>query len=292
MLKEIIANNFTLSFEVVPPRNGEVLKPVIELLRFLKGKADFVSVTESPMGSLRAGTIALSHFANSLGLPAAAHVICLGKTQQMIENQLLELHYLGIRQLLALRGDYPVNTEVVVKPECCTIKLIEQIKRLNHGLYLKRGKNSEFRKGLPTEFFVFVAGHPEWQVEKELRHMKAKQDAGADAIITQMCFSEYGYAKYLRQLRGSGITLPVVAGIRPVTSTDQLIRYKDMFKVEIPPDLLTKLKRMDKESAREYGLTIAVRFYKAVKSLGYAGAHFFCFNDKELISELLNKLDK
>src|SRR3989338_305897 len=190
LLKE---KKFTVSVELVPPRNGEGKDEILNKIENLKGKVDFVSVTKGAGGSLRGGTLPISVFAKEHGIIPISHFVCRERTSAEIENDLIDMYYFDINNILALRGDPPAGAkdEVWDGDYEYAYLLVNQLKRLNHGKYLPR-KNvdtEDSRPGIKTDFCIIVAGHPEDPVEKEIEHLKAKIEAGAEVIITQMIFS-------------------------------------------------------------------------------------------------------
>src|SRR3989338_4283864 len=186
-ITEILKNKkFTLSVELVPPRNGTSYDEIFNKLEQLKGKVDFVSVTKGAGGSLRGGTLPISYFAqNKYGINTIAHFVCRERTKYEIENDLMDLYYFGIRNILALRGDPPAGhkEEEWDGDYKYAYLLVKQIKEMNKGLYLPRVNiDKGSREGSKTDFCIIAAGHPEDPIKEEIEHIKAKVEAGAELI--------------------------------------------------------------------------------------------------------------
>ncbi|MCK5282847.1 MAG: methylenetetrahydrofolate reductase [Nanoarchaeota archaeon] len=286
ILKE---KDFTISVELVPPRNGADFEEIFRNISDIKDKVDFVSVTKGAGGSLRGGTLPISYFSQEkFGINSIAHFVCRERTKQEIENDLIDLCYFDIRNILALRGDPPAGSSEEWNGDYKYASLlVNQINDLNNGKYLPRiGMDEEFKEGVNTDFCVLVAGHPEDPIEDEIEHMKAKIDAGADVIITQMIFSFDDYKNYVEALRKNGIKLPVIPGIRPLISIKQADSVEKFFKLKV----CDELKKGLKEKGREFGLDYFADMVKKLKEYGAPGVHLFVLNDVGLVGELYKRI--
>jgi len=283
ILKE---KKFTLSVELVPPRNGEGKEEILKKIKSLKGKVDFVSITKGAGGSLRGGTSPIAVFAKENGIIPIAHFVCRERTKAEIENDIIDLYYFDINNILALRGDPPAGAkdEAWDGDYKYAYLLVKQIADLNKGIYLPR-KNIDkgTRQGVKTDFCIIVAGHPEDPIEEEIKHMKSKVDAGAEAIITQMVFSFEEYKNYVESLNEHGIDLPVIPGIRPLTSLKQAESVEKFFKLNIPDTLKKGLKGPE---AHKFGIGYTVDMIQKLKDCGAPGAHLFVLDDIGLVDEL------
>ncbi|MFH1408894.1 MAG: methylenetetrahydrofolate reductase [Nanoarchaeota archaeon] len=279
---------FTLSLEIVPPRNGVDHEAVLSKLEPLKGKIDFVSVTKGAGGSLRGGSLPMAFYAGQrLGCPVVAHVVCREKTRYELENDLIDYHCFGIKDILALRGDPPAGSPEEWKGDYAyAYLLIEQIKSMNQGHYLPREIEHGQRNGSKTDFSILAAGHPEDPILTEIEHVKKKAEAGAELIITQMVFSFENYRSYVESLREAGITLPVIAGLRPLISLEQAESAERFFKIPVGDVLKDGLRHQGKE----FGISYSVDFIKKLKAYGAPGAHLFVLNDAEIVLEILARL--
>ena len=286
---------FTLSVELVPPRNGTSYDEIFRILGQLKGKVDFVSVTKGAGGSLRGGTLPISYFAQTkYGINTIAHFVCRERTKYEIENDLMDLYYFGINNILALRGDPPVGhkNEEWDGDYKYAYLLVKQIKDMNNGIYLPRVNIDQgSRKGAKTDFCIIVAGHPEDPTKEEIEHIKVKVNAGAELIITQMIFSFEEYKEYVGNLRKNGINLPVIPGLRPLISYKQAESVKDFFNLEVADELIKGLKEAKTDGeAREFGIAYTADMIKKLKEYGAPGVHLFILNEIELVEGLLKKI--
>lgn len=289
ILKE---KDFTISVELVPPRNGEGKNEMLNKINFLQNKVDFVSITKGAGGSLRGGTLPISAFAKDKGLAPIAHFVCRERTQAEIENDLIDLYYLDIHNILALRGDPPAGAkeEAWDGDYIYAYKLVKQISELNNGHYLPRKNidSGEFREGVKTNFCICVAGHPEDPIEEEIEHIKAKVEAGANVIITQMVWSFEEYDKYVKSLRENGIDLPVIPGVRPLTHIKQANSIEKFFNLPVNEELKAGLKDKSDEEAEEFGLQYTADMIKKLKEAKAPGIHLFVLNDVDMVDKLLS----
>lgn len=293
LLKE---KDFLISAEIVTPRNGEDVTELFNFIGQLSQKVDFVSVTKGAGGSLRGGTVPITYLSQAQhNHNVISHFVCREHNKQQIENELTDLHYFGIKNILALRGDAPVGAkeEEWSGDYKYAYLLVQQIKKMNSGLYLPTPTMKvEQREGLPTDFCILVAGHPEDPIEEEIEHLRCKIEAGADVIITQMIFSFEEYQRYVEGIRAAGINLPVIAGVRPLTDFSQADSVERFFGIKVNPVLIQKLKELedDKERSREYGLNYTAEMIRKLKEFGCPGAHLFVLFDRTLVDELLEKI--
>ncbi len=292
ILKE---KKFTLSVELVPPRNGEGKKDILSKIKRLKGKVDFVSITKGAGGSLRGGTLPISVFAKECGIVPLAHFVCRERTKAEIENDLIDMYYFDINNILALRGDPPAGAkdEEWEGEYRYAYLLTKQISELNKGRYLPR-KNideGEFRDGVKTDFCIIVAGHPEDPIKEEVKHIKAKVNSGAEVIITQMIFSFEDYKDYVENLRRNNIKLPVIPGIRPLIGLKPAESVEKFFGSKVNDELKKGLKEAsnDKE-AYEFGINYTSKMIKKLEDYGAPGVHLFVLNDVELVEELIGRI--
>ncbi len=285
---------FTVSVELIPPRNGTAYEKIFDKLERLKGKVDFVSVTKGAGGSLRGGTLPISHFAQSkFGINTLAHYVCREHTKYEAENELMDYYYLGIKNILALRGDPPAGQKGNWDGDYkYAYLLVKQIKDMNNGNYLPRiNVDESTRKGLKTDFCTIVAGHPEDPIKEELDHIKAKVDAGADVIITQMIFSFEEYKNYVEKLRENGIKLPVIPGIRPLISLKQAESVESFFGLKVNDDLKKGFKGASNEKeAYKFGINYTTDMIKQLRDYGAPGVHLFVLNDVDIVEELLKRI--
>lgn len=291
ILKE---KEFTLSVELVPPRNGEGKEDILLKIKRLKGKVDFVSITKGAGGSLRGGTLPISVFAKENGITPLAHFVCRERTKAEIENDLIDMYYFDINNILALRGDPPTGAkdEKWDGDYKYAYLLVKQISNLNKGKYLPRKgfDKGEFKEGVKTDFCVIVAGHPEDPIKEEIKHIKKKIDAGAEVIITQMIFSFEEYKRYAENLRKNNIKLPIIAGIRPIINLKQAESIENFFKLHVCDKLKKGLKNKTDKEAYEFGINYTVDMIKKLKDYGAPGVHLFVLNDVDIVEEIWRRL--
>lgn len=292
MTKKIIEilkeKDFTVSVELVPPRNGTDPENIFKNVAQLKDMIDFVSVTKGAGGSLRGGTLPVSYFTQEkFGINAIAHFVCREHTKQEIENDLIDLHYFNIKNILALRGDPPAGAKEEWNGDYeYAYILVKQINDLNNGRYLARlPEEGQFRTGIKTDFCILAAGHPEEPIEKEIEHIKQKINSGAEVIITQMIFSFEEYVKYVKSLKKAGIDIPVLAGLRPLKTIQQAESAENFFHIPIPASLKKGIAKKGKEFCIEY----FTDFIYKLRKFKAPGAHFFILNDVDIVKELLRK---
>jgi len=287
LLKE---KKFLISLELVPPRNGIDHQKLYDKISQLKGLVDFISITKGAGGSLRGGSLPVSYFAQQkFGITVLSHFVCRERTKYQLENELVDLHNFGIRNLLVLRGDPPSGSKDGWDGDYMyAYLLVNQISDMNNGLYLPRSTDEDRKQGLKTDFCMVIAGHPEDPLWQEARHMKAKVDAGAEVIITQMIFSFEDYKAYVEGLRSAGIDVPVIPGIRPLISIEQAESTETFFKIKIDDGLKHGLKK----HGRKFGIKYFSDMIKKLKDYKAPGVHLFTLNDVEIVEELMNCVKK
>ena len=278
---------FTFSVELVPPRNGSSPDEIFNQIERLKDDVDFVSVTKGAGGSLRGGSLPITYFCQEkYNLNTIAHFVCRERTKQEIENELMDLYYFKIKNVLALRGDPPAGTCEEWDGDCkYAYKLVKLIKNLNNGEYFGVG-DEKSREGFKTDFCILVAGHPEDPIEEEIEHLKIKMQEGAEVIITQMVFSFDKYKNYVEALRKAGIKLPVIPGIRPVTSYKQAVSVEKFFNVPVNDELKNGLKK----NGKDFGLKYFSDMIKELKEYKAPGVHLFILNDTDTGIELIKSV--
>jgi methylenetetrahydrofolate reductase (NADPH) len=242
----------------------------------------FVSMTYGAGGSTRSKTVALvSKIKNEIGLEAVAHLTCIGHTQEELASVLAELQSSGIENVLALRGDPPQGQTTFVPTRG----------GFAHATELVRFIKTKF------QFCVGVAGYPEKHIEspsmeEDLRHLEEKVRAGGDVIVTQLFFDNADYFSFVAALRQRGITTPVIAGIMPITDTEQIKRFARMCGATLPTSLLKKLEAAagDKERMAEIGVEHAFDQCRELLGRGAPGLHFYTLNKSHSTQKIFMKL--
>lgn len=288
-------NRFTVSAEVIPPRNGAEQVRILEQIQALiRSGCQFLSVTKGAGGSLRGGSLPIAYaIKEQFNVPCIAHFTCRDLTPQDVENQLMDHHYFGIRNILALRGDPPQDQPDWRPKEGSypyAYQLIEQIEKLNDGKYLSRPTDNATETER-TQFCIGAAAYPEHPDERErLEFFRLKVRAGAEYGITQMLFDPEAYARFLDLCGKNGVDVPVLPGTRILKSRAQALRMTKRFEVGISDELFRALPEDDKTSDPEHVTDVFLKFTEKLKSLGAPGLHLFVLSDTELCCSLLKKL--
>lgn len=262
-----------ISLEILPPTKGKSIDSIFSLLDpFVEFKPSFVNVTyhraeqiykKRVDGSFerveirkRPGTVGIcAAIMNRYRLDAVPHLICGGFSNEETENALIDLHYLGVKNVLALRGDAASNEKFFQHHPMghkYAGELVKQIINLNEGKYIEE----EIIEGVKTDFCIGVAGYPEKHfespnLETDILHLKEKINLGADYITTQMFFNNQHYYNFIEGCKAQGITAPIIPGLKPITGKRQLSVIPSIFNVEIPIELSKELQQAKNEAACE-----------------------------------------
>src|SRR5699024_5768384 len=253
------------SFEVLPPKRGNNINQLYQILDpLMEFQPPFIDVTyhqedysykkvanglfEKVAIRRRPGTVGIcSAIKHKYKVEAIPHLICGGFSKCETEGALIDLNFLGIHNLLALRGDPRKYEKKFMPKEDChrfAIDLVRQIAEMNHGKHLDVGVVND----LKTDFCVGVAGYPEKHIEAsryedDLLNLKAKVDAGADYIVTQMFFDNRCFFKFVDDCGKIGIDVPIIPGIKPLTKASQLKSLPTYFYLNFPNDLVKEVKK-------------------------------------------------
>lgn len=299
-------SEFALSAEVIPPRNGAEQDQILtQIEKLVDHGAEFLSVTKGAGGSLRGGSLPIVHaIKENFGVPCVAHFTCRDLTPHEVENQLIDHHYFGIRNILALRGD-PPQGQPDWKPKegsyQYAYQLIQQIKNLNSGRYLDRAddpKSSAKKSSDKTDFCIGAAVYPEHPNEKErFEFFKLKVENGAEYGITQMIFDADAYGRFLELTHKKNIKVPIIPGSRVLKSSDQGRRMAQRFEVSLPKSLAQKLPtdeqlKKDPKGSLEKSLNAFSEFTLRLKALGAPGLHVFVLSDTDISCQLIDRLAK
>ena len=304
ILEIIESKSRTLSAEIIPPRNGAETDVILRQIERLKEvPVDFISVTKGAGGSLRGGTLPIAQMIKSrFDICAIAHFTCRDYTIEEIENNLMDHHYFGIGNILALRGDPPDGSPDHFKPapnrHTYAWQLVDQIKHLNEGQYIVRQGFDKAatakRKATPTDFSIGVAAHPEHLPHADaVSFLKEKVKHGAEWAISQMIFESAPYAKYLDSLAKEGVNIPIIPGLRIITQAATAERMKKKFGLNIPISLISTLEKFpSKEDGKKIGLEFSLKLSEELLQAGAPGIHVFVMNDENTAAELLLRLKK
>ena len=276
---------FTLSAEIIPPRNGAEQSKVLGQIQTLIGSgAQFLAVTKGAGGSLRGGSLPIAQvIKEQFKIPCIAHFTCRDLTPEEVENHLMDHHYFGIRNILALRGDPPDGQKTwTPRPGGYNYayQLIEQIHALNQGKYLARPGGPTPDSQEKTDFCIGAAAYPEHPDEKErIEFFKTKVLKGAEYGITDMIFDPEIYAKFLNLCIKNKVQVPILPGTRLLKSKPQADRMAAKFKVSIPHATYTSLPDEDGPDNVQRRVEIFLSTVDRFRSLGAPGVHLYVIAD-------------
>ncbi|MCH8554530.1 MAG: methylenetetrahydrofolate reductase [NAD(P)H] [Schleiferiaceae bacterium] len=300
------AKETLFSFEILPPLKGQTIQTIFENIDpLMEFKPPFIDVTyhreevvykRMPNGYLeektirkRPGTVGIcAAIMNRYKIDAVPHLLCGGFTKEDTENVLIDLDFLGIDNILALRGDSMKN-ETYFVPEVngnnYALDLVEQIVNLNQGKYL----DEELQNQTATNFCIGVAGYPEKHFEApslntDIQQLKAKVDAGADYIVTQLFFDNNKYFEFVEKCKQSGINVPIIPGLKPLAGKKQLSLLPHRFHVDIPDDLVAAVIHCkDNEAVKQVGIEWCVQQSKELIASGVPCLHYYSMGKSENI---------
>ena len=301
------------SFEVLPPLKGESLGEMIQNIEPLMAfnpafvdvtyhREDYILKPQSDGSFIkkstkkRPGTVAIcAALMNRFNLDAVPHLICGGFTKEETENALIELHYLGIDNVLALRGDNLKN-EVRFQPEergnAGALELITQIKAMNDGHYL----DAEQQDTHATQFCIGAAGYPEKHQDApnkawDLAYLKQKVDAGAEYIVTQMFFDNAKYFTFVEECRNAGIHVPIIPGLKPLATLPQLHTLPNLFHLDIPQALAAEVAQCKNNAAvKALGIAWCVAQCQELMQAGVPILHFYTMSKSETTLAVLKQI--
>ncbi len=307
------AKDTLISFEILPPLKGKSINSIYEHLDpLMEFKPSWINVTyhrsegmfkRKADGSFekveirkRPGTVGIcAAIMNHYKVDAIPHIICGGFTKRETEDALIDLDFLGIDNVLVLRGDAPKN-EAFFEPEpgghSYASDLLKQVVDLNNGLYL----DEDILNGVKTKFCIGVAGYPEKHFEApnldiDLQRLKDKVDAGASFIMTQMFFDNSKFADFVKRCRNIGIDVPIIPGLKPITSRKQLATLPRIFHVDIPSDLSNEiLKCKTDQETEQVGVEWLVQQSKELKAMGVPCLHYYTLGKWKTIWNVVKEL--
>jgi methylenetetrahydrofolate reductase (NADPH) len=302
-----------VSFEVLPPLKGKTIQSLYDHMDpLMEFKPPFINVTYHRSESMfkkradgsfdkvevrkRPGTVGIcAAIRNHYNVDAVPHLICGGFTKQETENALIDLSFLGIDNVLVLRGDAEKNEPSFVPTpggHSYSTELLQQVVNLNHGIYLEE----DILNGGHTKFCIGVAGYPEKHFEApnleiDIQRMKEKVEIGADFIMTQMFFDNQKYFDYVKALRAAGINIPVIPGLKPLTTKKQLSTLPRIFHVDLPTELsLEVMKCKTDAEVEKVGEEWLVKQSKELKEFGVPILHYYTLGKPKLIRSVVEKV--
>jgi methylenetetrahydrofolate reductase (NADPH) len=302
-----------VSFEILPPLKGQDIQSIFNNIDpLIEFKPPFIDVTyhreeyvykELENGLLkkqvvkkRPGTVGIcAAIQNKYGVDAIPHILCGGFTKEDTENFLIDLGFLGIDNVMALRGD-AVKSETYFTPEKeghqYANELVSQIKDMNHGIYLEE----ELLNSSKTNFCIGVSGYPEKHLEapsmdSDIHFLKKKIKDGANYIVTQMFFDNQKFFKFVDKCRAEGITVPIIPGLKPLATKKQLNLIPHRFNVDLPDNLIMEVvKCKDNNAVREVGVAWCIEQSKELLKYGVPFLHYYSMGKSSNIYQIASKV--
>lgn len=306
------AKETIFSLEILPPLKGKSIQSIYEGIDpLMEFKPPFVNVTyhreeyiykEREKGLLekiairkRPGTVGIcAAIMNKYQVDAVPHLICGGFSKEETENALIDLQFLGIDNVLALRGD-SIKTESNFRPEpdghSYAVDLVKQIKGMNEGNYIMDDIQLE-----PTDFCIGVAGYPEKHFEAmnlttDLQYLKQKVEAGAEYIVTQMFFNNQKYFDFVKACRNIGIDVPIIPGIKPIRSLNHISFLPKFFHIDYPDELSNELlKCKTNAEVEQVGIEWGIAQSKELKEAGVPGIHYYTMSNSNAVYNIAKEV--
>ncbi|WP_457616436.1 methylenetetrahydrofolate reductase [NAD(P)H] [Lutibacter sp.] len=308
------ANGKTLfSFEIVPPQKGQNIQELYNNIDpLMEFKPPFIDVTtsreehiyipkengllEQKITRMRPGTVGIcASLKHKYDVDAIPHVLCGGFTKEETEYLLVDCHYLGLDNVMALRGDAMKHEQYFKATKGghqYAVELVKQISNLNKGIYLHEIIETPYK----SDFCIGVAGYPEKHLESpslesDLRRLKEKVDAGADYVVTQMFFDNKKYFNFVENARKIGITVPIIPGIKPVAVFKHLQVLPQVFRLDLPNDLIREIEKCTtNKQVREVGVAWAIAQTKELIKAGVPVVHFYSMGKSDNIKAIASEV--
>lgn len=306
------ADKTLLSFEILPPLKGKSVQNIYDVLDpLMEFKPAFINVTYhrseyiyKKRGDERFDKVFIRKRPGTVGICAAiqfkykidsvAHIICGGFTKEETEDALIDLSYLGIDNVLLLRGDASKNErDFIPEPggHAHAVDLVKQVVSMNHGIYLEE----DSIQGYKTDFNIGVAGYPEKHfespnVKSDLKYLKQKVEAGADYIVTQMFFDNAQYFAFVDRCRAEGITVPIIPGIKPITAATQVHSIPRTFHVDIPEPLIDAIEKcQNTDAVRKAGVEWCIEQSRELVTKGVPCIHYYTMGNVEAMRSIVRE---
>ncbi|MBL7873698.1 MAG: methylenetetrahydrofolate reductase [NAD(P)H] [Cyclobacteriaceae bacterium] len=301
------------TIEILPPLKGENIKNLFDNMDpLMEFKPPFIDVTyhreeyvyrKKEAGLLekistrkRPGTVGIcAAIQNHYKVDTVPHIICGGFSKEETENALIDLHFLGVDNVLVLQGDaIKTESKFIAEPDGhrYASELLDQVVRMNKGIYL----DEELEHAAPTNYCIGVAGYPEKHfnapnLKTDLKYLKLKVDMGAEYIVTQMFFDNKKYFDFVSKCREAGINVPIIPGIKPLTGKSQLTILPKIFHIDIPEELSEEAEKCkDLASVKEVGIQWAIHQSKELIKAGVPTMHFYSMGKSDPIYRIAKEL--
>ncbi|MET2986000.1 methylenetetrahydrofolate reductase [NAD(P)H] [Aureibaculum conchae] len=294
------------SFEIIPPQKGKNIQALYNNIDpLMEFKPPFIDVTTSreeyvyidkegglldrKITRMRPGTVGIcAAIKHKYNVDTVPHVLCGGFTKEETEYLLVDCHYLGIENVMALRGD-AMKQEQYFKAcnggHSFASELVEQIQNLNAGKYLHDVIDADDK----ADFCIGVAGYPEKHLEApslqtDLKRLKQKVDTGADYVVTQMFFDNKKFFDFVDAARKSGITVPIIPGIKPIAVKRHLQLLPQVFKIDLPEELIKEVEKCkDNKAVRQVGVEWCIKQSKELLDAGVPVLHYYSMGKSDNI---------
>lgn len=304
------ANKTLFSLEILPPLKGQNINTIFNALDpLMEFKPPFVDVTyhreeyilkprkgggfDRLATRKRPGTVGIcAAIKNKYDVDPVPHIICGGFSKEETENALIDLNFLEIDNVLAIKGDAlkPAPNLVVEEREgnVYAIDLVKQIVDMNNGVYL----DDSLQNAYPTKFSIGVAGYPEKHFEApslnfDLKWLKKKIEAGAEYIVTQMFFDNQKYFEFVEKCRESGIDVPIIPGLKPLTSLRQMSLLPSKFYISLPEELVDELEKCDtNKEVAQVGKEWCIQQSKELIEFGAPVLHYYSMSRSKAILDV------
>jgi len=301
------------SFEILPPLKGEGIQSIYDGINpLMEFEPSFIDVTyhredfilkSRPDGSFdrvstrkRPGTVAIcAAIQNKFHVDAVPHIICGGFTRDDTETALIELNFLGIDNVLALRGDARKG-DLHFTPESHgnknALDLIHQVKNMNSGVYL----DEELSNAVESSFCIGAACYPEKHMDapnlqSDLRYLKRKVEAGAEFLVTQMFFDNQYYFDFVKKCRENGINVPIIPGIKPLATKKQLSVLPKIFHIDLPDALVSAVESCkNNEEVNQVGIEWAAQQCKELMEQDVPVLHFYTMGKSHQTKEICKRI--
>jgi methylenetetrahydrofolate reductase (NADPH) len=298
------------SLEILPPLKGKGIQSIYDGIDpLIEFGPSFINVTyhreefvykKREKGYLekisikkRPGTVGIcAAIVNKYRVDAIPHIICGGFTKEETENALIDLSFLGIDNVLALRGD-PIKTEAAFVAEndghSYAVDLVKQVVGLNHGEYM----DEDLQNANPTDFSIGVAGYPEKHFEapnmkNDLKYLKQKIDAGAEYIVTQLFYDNQKFKDFVAICRENGITVPIIPGIKPLSTKKQILSLPKFFHIDLPDELVDAIENApDADAVKQVGIDWAIKQSKDLIDFGVPCIHYYTMGKSIAVREVV-----
>ena len=305
------AKQTLFSFEILPPLKGKSIDSIYNTLDpLMEFNPPFIDVTyhreeyvyknredgllERISVRKRPGTVGIcAAIMNKYDVDTVPHIICGGFNKEETENALIDLDFLGIDNVLVLRGD-PIKSETYFTAEegghSFASELLKQVDGMNNGIYL----DEDLKNSAPTNFCIGVAGYPEKHfeaanMESDIHFLKKKVEAGAEYIVTQMFFDNQKYFDFVKLCRENDIDVPIIPGLKPISTEKQLTLLPHRFNLNLPNELVDEvLKCKSNEEVRQVGVEWAIQQTKELIDFGVPCVHFYTMGKSDNVQKIVS----